>query len=86
VLEVAASLGVTPAQVALAWVHARTEVWGIGVVPIPGTKRVRWLEDNVAALGVVIPDEARARLDALGGQAVGDRHPQIGLTSAGGRA
>ena len=86
VLEVAASLGVTPAQVALAWVHARTEAWGIGVVPIPGTKRVRWLEDNVAALEVVIPDEARARLDALGGRAVGDRHPQIGLTSAGGRA
>jgi aryl-alcohol dehydrogenase-like predicted oxidoreductase len=83
---VAAELGVTPAQVALAWVHLRSEVWEFPVVPIPGTKRVRWLEENVAALEVRLPPEVLNRLDRLAGQAVGDRHPQIGLTSAGGRA
>jgi aryl-alcohol dehydrogenase-like predicted oxidoreductase len=83
---VAADLGVTSAQVALAWVHHRQQVWGLPVVPIPGTKRVHWLEQNVAAFDVRLPSEALDRLDGLGAQAVGDRHPQIGLTSAGGRA
>jgi aryl-alcohol dehydrogenase-like predicted oxidoreductase len=82
----AADLGVTSAQVALAWVHHRQQVWGLPVVPIPGTKRVHWLEQNVAALDVRLPSEALDRLDGLAAQAVGDRHPQIGLTSAGGRA
>jgi aryl-alcohol dehydrogenase-like predicted oxidoreductase len=82
----AADLGVTSAQVALAWVHHRHQVWGLPVVPIPGTKRVHWLEQNVAALDVRLPSEALVRLDGLAAQAVGDRHPQIGLTSAGGRA
>ena len=86
VSDVAADLGVAPAQVALAWVHQRQEVCGLPVVPIPGTKRIRWLEQNVAARDVRLPPEALARLDGLAAAAVGDRHPQIGLTSAGGRA
>ena len=85
-VRLAADLGVTSAQVALAWVHHRQQVWGLPVVPIPGTKRVHWLEQNVAALDVRLPSEALDRLDGLAAQAVGDRHPQIGLTSAGGRA
>jgi aryl-alcohol dehydrogenase-like predicted oxidoreductase len=84
--QVAAELGSTPAQVALAWVHHRHHVWGLPVVPIPGTKRIHWLEQNVAALDVRLPAHALARLDGLAALAVGDRHPQIGLTSAGGRA
>jgi aryl-alcohol dehydrogenase-like predicted oxidoreductase len=40
---------VTPAQVALAWVHAQRERLGVPVVPIPGTKRVKWLDQNTAA-------------------------------------
>ncbi|HYQ16065.1 MAG TPA: aldo/keto reductase, partial [Polyangiaceae bacterium] len=43
----AATLGVPTAQLALAWVHARAEVWQLAVVPIPGTKRLRYLEQNV---------------------------------------
>jgi aryl-alcohol dehydrogenase-like predicted oxidoreductase len=83
---VAAELGCTPAQTALAWVHQRQQVWGIPVVPIPGTKRIRWLEQNVRAASIQLPPEALERLDALAERAVGDRHPQIGMTSAGGRA
>jgi aryl-alcohol dehydrogenase-like predicted oxidoreductase len=82
---VAADLGFTPAQVVLAWVHQRQQVWGLPVVPIPGTKRIRWLEENVAAFDLRLPPEASDRLDELATQAVGDRHPQIGMTSAGGR-
>ena len=56
------------------------------MVPIPGTKRIRWLEENVAAANLTLPPAALDRLDGLAALAVGDRHPQIGLTSAGGRA
>jgi aryl-alcohol dehydrogenase-like predicted oxidoreductase len=67
VQAVADARGATPAQVALAWVLAQ----GDDVVPIPGTKRVRYLEDNVGAVAVELDDADRARLDAL--RATGDR-------------
>jgi aryl-alcohol dehydrogenase-like predicted oxidoreductase len=86
VTRVAASLGVPASQVALAWVHGRAERWGISVVPIPGTKRVRYLESNVAALSVQLPQEIEEELDRLASQVLGLRHPQFALTSAGGRA
>jgi aryl-alcohol dehydrogenase-like predicted oxidoreductase len=46
VQEMAAARGVTPGQLALAWVLAQDE----DIVPIPGTKHVRYLEENVAAV------------------------------------
>jgi aryl-alcohol dehydrogenase-like predicted oxidoreductase len=58
---IAADLGATPAQVALAWVLAQGE----HVVPIPGTKRVAYLEENAGAVDVRLTPEALARLDAL---------------------
>ena len=61
-----------PSQVALAWVHAQGE----DVVPIPGTKRRRWLEQNVAALDLALTADELARLDAVGG-AQGDRYPDM---------
>jgi aryl-alcohol dehydrogenase-like predicted oxidoreductase len=82
---VAAERGVTAAQIALAWVHARASRWGIGVVPIPGTRRVRYLEQNAAALAISLSDAESSRLDALAARVSGVRHPQIELTSAGGR-
>jgi aryl-alcohol dehydrogenase-like predicted oxidoreductase len=63
VRTVAASRGVTPAQVALAWVHAQGE----DVVPIPGTKRRRNLEENVAAVDVDLGAEEIALLEEPGG-------------------
>jgi aryl-alcohol dehydrogenase-like predicted oxidoreductase len=64
--------GVTPAQLALAWVLAR----GQDVVPIPGTKRRAYLEDNVAAAAVELTDEDLARLEEIAppGVAAGSRY------------
>jgi aryl-alcohol dehydrogenase-like predicted oxidoreductase len=50
VKELAAEKGITPAQLALAWILAQGE----GMVPIPGTKRVRYLEDNMGTLNVTL--------------------------------
>ncbi len=61
VRAVASTLGCTPAQVALAWLLAQ----GPSVIPIPGTKRIAYLEENAAAAGVVLGEGELARLDAL---------------------
>jgi aryl-alcohol dehydrogenase-like predicted oxidoreductase len=61
VKSVAASLGATPAQVALAWCLAQGE----RVVPIPGTRRLERLQENAGAANLTLDDDSRARLDAL---------------------
>ncbi len=71
---VAEAKGVAPAQVALAWVYAQQERLGVPVAPIPGTKRVKWLEQNVAALDVTLSDSELAVLDPLGAQVAGARY------------
>jgi len=67
--------GVTAAQLSLAWVLHQ----GPDVVPIPGTKRVRWLEENVAAADLVLSADDLARLDELAppGAAAGERYPDM---------
>jgi aryl-alcohol dehydrogenase-like predicted oxidoreductase len=72
--RVAEAKGVTPAQVALAWVYAQADRLGVPVVPIPGTKRVKWLEENVAALNVKLTPEDLAILNPLGDQVAGARY------------
>ncbi len=74
VQQVAERQGVTASQVALAWVYAQSERLGVPLAPIPGTKRVKWLEQNVAALDVRLTDEDLAELDPLGAQVVGARY------------
>lgn len=74
VRRVAGRLGVEPAQVALAWVCRQSSRLGLPVVPIPGTKQVRWLEQNVRALDVELDDAALAELDPLGEQVAGTRY------------
>ena len=72
VKEIAAEKGVTPAQLALAWVLAQ----GDDIVPIPGTKRVRYLEENMGALKVTLTasdlKNIAARLAQI--QVVGERY------------
>src|ERR1700733_12084971 len=70
--QLAAARGVTPAQLALAWVAQQ----GQDIVPIPGTKRRRYLEENAAAAGLVLTD---AELTALAeaGTARGDRYADM---------
>jgi aryl-alcohol dehydrogenase-like predicted oxidoreductase len=66
--------GCTPGQLALAWVLAQGE----DLVPIPGTKRRRYLEENVGALDVVLTPVELAGIDAVlpPGSAVGTRYPE----------
>jgi aryl-alcohol dehydrogenase-like predicted oxidoreductase len=71
VREVAEQHDAAPAQVALAWLLAK----GDDVVPIPGTKRVHYLEQNVAAADVRLSSEQIAELDQLG-EAAGARYPE----------
>ncbi|RDE06323.1 aldo/keto reductase [Sphingomonas aracearum] len=69
--------GCTPAQLALAWVLAQ----GSDIVPIPGTKRRKYLEENVGALEVTLSEDDRARIDRImpPGAATGTRYaaPQM---------
>jgi aryl-alcohol dehydrogenase-like predicted oxidoreductase len=75
VRELAVEKGCTPAQLALAWVLAQ----GQDIVPIPGTKRMRYLQENLAALDVELSADDLARIDALAprGFAAGDRYPDM---------
>src|SRR5690606_213398 len=67
ITEIAAEKGVTPGQLALAWVLAQGE----DVVPIPGTKRVKYLEENVAAASVTLtPDDLTRLAEAVPREAV----------------
>jgi len=72
VTEFASAKGCTPGQIALAWVMAQGE----DVVPIPGTKRVRYLEENAAAAAVVLTVDDLSALDAAvpRGSVAGDRY------------
>jgi aryl-alcohol dehydrogenase-like predicted oxidoreductase len=72
--EIAAEKGVTPAQLALAWVLAQGE----DIVPIPGTKRRKYLEENAGALDVQLTAEELRRIDEVApkGAAAGTRYPE----------
>ncbi len=76
--EVAESRGCTPAQLALAWVLAQ----GDDVVPIPGTKRRRYLEENAAAIDIHLTSEEMAAIEAIipPGAAAGDRYAAEHMT------
>ena len=74
---VATQKGVTPGQIALAWTIAQ------GTVPIPGTRRTKYLEENVAAAAVTLTAGDLAALDAAApvGAASGDRYPAAAMSS-----
>ena len=75
--ELAEEKGVTPAQLALAWVLAQ----GDDVVPIPGTKRREYLEQNAGAVDVELTDDDLERIDAEIPAAAGDRYDRAGMAS-----
>ncbi|HEY1488568.1 MAG TPA: aldo/keto reductase [Micromonosporaceae bacterium] len=76
---VATELGVTPAQAALAWLLAQDEL----VIPIPGTKRVRYLEENCAAADITLTEAQVRRLTTAAGHAAGERYTPQGMTMIG---
>jgi aryl-alcohol dehydrogenase-like predicted oxidoreductase len=75
--ELAKAKGCTPSQLALAWVLARGE----DIVPIPGTKRLRYLEENLGAVNVTFTAEELRQIDAIlpAGAAVGERYPAYSM-------
>jgi aryl-alcohol dehydrogenase-like predicted oxidoreductase len=73
--EIAEEKDVTPAQLALAWVLAQGE----DIVPIPGTKRRKYLEENAAAADVELTDEELARIDEELPAVSGDRYEAVGM-------
>jgi aryl-alcohol dehydrogenase-like predicted oxidoreductase len=75
VREIAEEKGATPAQLALAWVHHQGE----DIVPIPGTKRRKYLEENVAATEISLSEDDLRRLDeaAPPGVTAGERYPDM---------
>lgn len=77
VAEIADEKGITPAQLALAWVLAQDE----HLVPIPGTKRRTYLEQNAAAVDVRLTDDEVARIDAELPDAAGARYDEAGMAA-----
>ena len=77
--QIAQEKGVQPSQLALAWVLAQGE----DIVPIPGTKRRVYLEENVAALDVDLTPDDLARINAAApaGAAAGERYPEAGMAA-----
>jgi aryl-alcohol dehydrogenase-like predicted oxidoreductase len=71
--ELAEAKGCTPSQLALAWVLAQ----GPDIVPIPGTKRAKYLDENLGAVTVQLTSAELDQIDAIlpAGQASGDRYP-----------
>jgi len=77
VKEIAGEKGVTPAQLAIAWVLAQGE----DLVPIPGTKRRSYLEQNADAVEIELTSEELARIDAELPKASGERYDEYGMAS-----
>jgi aryl-alcohol dehydrogenase-like predicted oxidoreductase len=75
VKELASEKGITPGQLALAWVLSRDE----HAVPIPGTKRVSYLEENLGAAAVHLTPEESEQIAAALPQAAGDRYDEQGM-------
>ncbi|WP_019926884.1 aldo/keto reductase [Nocardia sp. BMG111209] len=69
VIAVAGEVGVTPGQVALAWVLSR----GDDVVPIPGTRHAEFVRENAGAIGVHLTEAQSARLERLAARVAGER-------------
>jgi len=77
VKEIAAEKGISPAQLAIAWLLAQ----GDDIVPIPGTKRRTYLEQNAAAADVELTADDLARIDAELPETAGERYDQAGMAS-----
>ena len=77
VAEIAEEKEITPAQLAIAWVLAQGE----DLVPIPGTKRREYLEQNAGAADVQLTDEDLARIEAELPPVAGERYDEVGMSA-----
>ena len=78
--ELAAEKGITPGQLALAWVLHQ----GQEIVPIPGTKRRSYLEENLAAGDVELTDQELERIAEAMPEVAGDRYDPVGMATLNG--
>jgi aryl-alcohol dehydrogenase-like predicted oxidoreductase len=80
--EIASGKACTPSQLALAWVLGQGE----DIVPIPGTKRRKYLEENAAAAELILTEEDLRRIDEVAprGAAAGERYPEGAMRSVNG--
>lgn len=81
--EWAAQKGCTASQLALAWVSAQGQKFGVDMVSIPGTKRTKYLDENAASVNITLSDAELAELDAISpqGAAAGERYPESSMAS-----
>lgn len=79
VKEIAVQKGVTPSQLAIAWLLAQGE----DIVPIPGTRRQKNLEENIAAAGIVLTSGELEQIEKIApkGAAVGERYPAVHMSA-----
>jgi aryl-alcohol dehydrogenase-like predicted oxidoreductase len=75
VTHLADQKGATPGQIALAWLLHK----GNDIVPIPGTKRLKYLEENIAATQIALSEQEVAQLETTVGQSAGERYNEAGL-------
>ncbi|MFG6084206.1 aldo/keto reductase [Paracoccus litorisediminis] len=73
VIGLARARGVTPAQIALAWLYDRARICDVSVIPIPGTRKPARLRENLEATAVVLTTAERAALEPLAGFVQGAR-------------
>jgi aryl-alcohol dehydrogenase-like predicted oxidoreductase len=75
--EIAEETGITPAQLALAWVLAQ----GDDIVPIPGTKRRKYLEENAAGADIELTGEDLSRINEELPEVSGERYEEVGMAA-----
>ncbi|MEU3963470.1 aldo/keto reductase [Streptomyces buecherae] len=80
---IAEERGVTLAQVALAWVHQRSRVHDLAVVPIPGTRKRSRLDENLAAADLTLDAAELAALEPIAGRVTGGRYADMTFTAVG---
>lgn len=80
--RIAAHHGVTPAQIALAWVHQQPRTHGLTVVPIPGTRRPSRVRENLAAATLTLSEGELAALEPLAAKVAGTRYADMSSTAA----
>jgi aryl-alcohol dehydrogenase-like predicted oxidoreductase len=80
---IAADRGATMAQIALGWLHGREAVFGLPVVPIPGTRSPARLVENAGGALIHLTAEETARLEPLAAKVAGTRYADMTFASAG---
>ncbi|MFF3657146.1 aldo/keto reductase [Streptomyces olivochromogenes] len=83
VRAVAEAHGASPGQIALAWVQQQAALFGLSVVPIPGTRKRTRVEENTAATRIVLTEDELAVLEPIASKVAGERYADMSFSSAG---